>query len=62
LTDREKQVLGLLGVGTANKLIARQLGLTESTVKVHVRHIMRKLGATNRTQAALCLNSITMTM
>lgn len=53
-TVREAEVLEQLQLGLANKLIARQLGMTEATVKVHVRHIMRKLGAANRTQAALC--------
>ena len=52
-TARETEVLRLLGLGLQNKLIAYRLGLKESTVKVHVRHIMRKLGATSRTQAAL---------
>lgn len=50
---RQRAVLGLLAQGKANKEIARSLGMEESTVKVHVWHIMRKLGATNRTQAAL---------
>ena len=38
------------GLGESNKLIGRQLKLRESTVKVHIRQIMRKLGATNRTR------------
>ena len=50
---RQLAVLRLLAQGKANKEIARALEMEESTVKVHVRHIMRKLGATNRTQAAL---------
>jgi DNA-binding NarL/FixJ family response regulator len=54
LTARQQQVLERLTQGASNKLIGRQLKLRESTVKVHVRHIMKKLGATNRTQAALC--------
>ena len=54
LTARERQVLEHLQLGASNKLIARQLNLRESTVKVHIRRIMRKLGAVNRTQAALC--------
>jgi DNA-binding NarL/FixJ family response regulator len=53
LTVRQQQVLERLTQGESNKLIGRQLKLRESTVKVHVRHIMKKLGATNRTQAAL---------
>jgi DNA-binding NarL/FixJ family response regulator len=54
LTDRQQDVLERLRQGESNKLIGRQLKLRESTVKVHIRHILRKLGATNRTQAALC--------
>jgi two-component system nitrate/nitrite response regulator NarL len=53
LTIREQQVLECLQLGASNKLIARQLKLRESTVKVHIRRILRKLGAVNRTQAAL---------
>jgi DNA-binding NarL/FixJ family response regulator len=53
LTARQQEVLELLQLGESNKHIARHLGMTESTAKVHVRHIMRKFGATNRTQAAL---------
>jgi DNA-binding NarL/FixJ family response regulator len=54
LTPRQRDVLERLGEGETNKLIGRQLKMRESTVKVHIRQIMRKLGATNRTQAALC--------
>ena len=50
---RQLAVLHLLGEGKTNKNIATTLGMEESTVKVHVRHIMRKLGAKNRTQVAL---------
>jgi DNA-binding NarL/FixJ family response regulator len=53
LTTRQQQVLERLGDGASNKLIARQLDLRESTVKVHIRQIMRKLRVRNRTQAAL---------
>ena len=53
LTARQQEVLEQLRQGASNKLIGRQLKLRESTVKVHIRHIMRKLGAVNRTQAAL---------
>ena len=52
LTSRQVAVLGHLQQGKANKIIAYELGMSESTVKVHVRNIMRKMGATNRTQAA----------
>jgi len=51
LTPRQMVVLSHLKQGKANKIIAYELGMTESTVKVHIRNIMRKLGATNRTQA-----------
>ena len=53
LTPSEQRVLELLRVGKPNKVIARELNIEESTVKVHVRRIMRKLNAANRTQAAL---------
>lgn len=53
LTERQKAVLARLGLGDSNKAIARHLGIREGTVKVHVRQIMRKLGASNRTQAAV---------
>ncbi len=53
LTPRQLDVLAVLREGKSNKLIARDLLLSEATVKVHVRQIMRKLGAVNRTQAAL---------
>jgi len=53
LTPRQEEVHHLLGEGKSNKVIARELGTSESTVKVHVRQIMRKLGVSNRTQAAL---------
>lgn len=51
LTSRQMAVLAQLRQGKANKLIAHELSMSESTVKVHVRNIMRKMGATNRTQA-----------
>ncbi|WP_018236934.1 response regulator transcription factor [Ensifer sp. BR816] len=53
LTRRQNEVLERLRQGRSNKHIARDLAMEESTVKVHVRQIMRKLGASNRTQAAL---------
>jgi DNA-binding NarL/FixJ family response regulator len=52
-TVREQEVLERLRQGASNRLIGQQLKMRESTVKVHVRQIMRKLGAANRTQAAL---------
>lgn len=53
LTPREKQVLDFLMQGVSNKEIAQSLDLQVVTVKLHVRGICRKLGAKNRTQAAL---------
>lgn len=53
LTPREAMVAALLRDGKPNKVIAAELKMQESTVKVHVRNIMRKLRARNRTQAAL---------
>lgn len=53
LTPREMDVLKRLSRGLANKEIARDLGLQEVTVKLHVKTLYRKIGARNRTQAAL---------
>jgi DNA-binding NarL/FixJ family response regulator len=58
LTERQGQVANLLKDGLPNKMIARHLGMTEATVKVHVRQIMRKLGVHNRTQVALSITSV----
>lgn len=53
LTPREREVLALIAHGRPNKLIARDLGVSEKTVKTHVSSILGKLGVTDRTQAAL---------
>lgn len=53
LTPREMQALQGLADGKSNKEIARDLGLSEPTVKLHVKNLYRKIGAANRTQAAL---------
>ena len=53
LTPREREVLALIGRGMANKVIARELSLSEKTVKAHVSNILAKLGVSDRTQAAL---------
>jgi len=51
LTAREREVLGLLGRGLSNKMIARDLQISEHTVKFHVSSIYAKLGAASRTEA-----------
>lgn len=53
LSAREMEILGCLTKGEPNKVIARKLEITEATIKVHVKAILRKIGATNRTQAAM---------
>jgi NarL family two-component system response regulator LiaR len=53
LSDRETEVVRLLARGSANKQIARDLGIAEKTVKSHVSSILGKLGVRSRTQAAL---------
>jgi DNA-binding NarL/FixJ family response regulator len=53
LTHRQRDVLALVGEGRSNKDIAEVLGISEGTVKVHVGAILKALGTTNRTQAAL---------
>src|SRR5919201_987769 len=53
LTPREREVLQLIGRGFPNKRIARELGISEKTVKTHVGHVLAKLGFTDRTQAAV---------
>ena len=52
-TPSQLRVMAQLREGKSNKMIARQLSLCEATVKLHIRQIMRKLGASNRTQVAL---------
>jgi DNA-binding NarL/FixJ family response regulator len=51
LTDREVEVLQQIAGGNRNRDIAEKLFITEETVKVHIKHIMEKLGASDRTQA-----------
>lgn len=52
LTERELQILTMVSKGHQNKTVATALGLSEYTVKIHLHHIIRKLGANNRTGAA----------
>ena len=54
LTEREREVLHLLVQGLSNKEIARDMRIVEDTVKIHVKHILVKLGVQSRTQAVLC--------
>jgi two-component system nitrate/nitrite response regulator NarL len=53
LSQREMQILCCLLAGNSNKVIARRLAITESTVKMHFKNLMRKIHAQNRTQAAV---------
>jgi DNA-binding NarL/FixJ family response regulator len=53
LTRRQREVLALISQGLSNKLIAAALATTESTVKAHVKSIIKRLNVANRTQAAL---------
>jgi len=53
LTPRERDILRGLLAGHSNKMIANALGTTDMTVKAQLRHLLRKLGVANRTQAAL---------
>ena len=57
-TERQYAVLVCLCQGDPNKVIGRKLGMTETTVKVHVREIMRKLGVSNRTQVAIAATHV----
>jgi DNA-binding NarL/FixJ family response regulator len=52
LSPREREVIELIAQGHSNRAIARELFLSESTVKVHVRHILEKLDVKTRTEAA----------
>ena len=53
LSAREREVLAYIARGDSNKVIARALDIAETTVKVHVQHILRKLELTSRVQAAV---------
>lgn len=57
LSARQREILTLLGDGQSNREIAERLGLTEGTVKLHVAAVLRGLGVSNRTQAALALRT-----
>ena len=53
LTDQESLILALIAQGKSNKLIARELGIADGTVKVHVKHLLRKLNLRSRVEAAV---------
>jgi two-component system nitrate/nitrite response regulator NarL len=53
LSAREREILQHLVMGASNKLIANRLGITEATVKVHLKTLLRKIDVNNRTQAAI---------
>ena len=53
LTPREKQIIKLIAAGLPNKLIARKLNITEGTVKVHVKHLLKKLRLRSRVEVAV---------
>ena len=53
LSEREREVLRLVVQGLPNKLIARELSISEKTVKTHLTNVFRTIGVTDRTQAAL---------
>ena len=57
LSPREREILLLIARGDSNKLIARELDIAETTVKIHVQHILRKLGLSSRVQAAVYASS-----
>jgi len=53
LTPRELEILGCIADGSSNKMIARELDITDGTVKLHVKAILRKLGLRSRVEAAV---------
>lgn len=56
LTDREKEVLLAISHGQSNKQIAKQFNISDGTVKVHVKHVLRKLNFHSRVEAAIWMN------
>ena len=57
LTDRQREVMGLMLQGLANKVIARRLEITEGTVKNHISHVLEAMGVSNRVQAVLAASA-----
>ena len=58
LTERQLQVLALVAQGKSNKVICRELGLAEATVKIHVTAILKTLKVASRTQAVVAINRL----
>jgi len=58
LSAREREVLALIARGDSNKVIARSLEIAETTVKIHVQHILRKLQLSSRVQAAVYASAL----
>lgn len=58
LTPQQKRILRLISEGQPNKLIAYELDLAETTVKAHITALLRRLGVTNRTQAAVLVEAV----
>jgi two-component system nitrate/nitrite response regulator NarL len=53
LTDQEQRILELVASGKSNKLVARELNIAEGTVKVHVKHLLRKLNLRSRLEVVV---------
>ena len=53
LTEQERKIIGHIAAGKSNKLIARELNIAEGTVKVHVKHLLKKLNLKSRVEAAV---------
>jgi len=53
LTGRERQIVGMIAAGSSNKQIANALGITDATVKVHVKNLLKKLNFRSRVEAAV---------
>ena len=62
LTARQMEVLRLLAVGKPNKVIARELALSEGTVKIHLSAIFRVLDVNNRTEAVLAAQQLSLNL
>jgi DNA-binding NarL/FixJ family response regulator len=58
LTERQQQVLALMAQGKSNKLICRELGLAEPTVKIHVSAVLKALKVKSRTEAVVLINRL----